>query len=124
MASGSIIKCLINRIPFNVAGDANASRTPERTTEGIRHSGGNSMKVTLNPNQVEGLTLIVTPLEYQQLEIIAALSNVPMSYTENDGSVWSCTGSINLDNRETEENRCDVTMIPDNAGWELAAAGA
>ncbi len=121
--SGSIRKTMIDGLPFNVAADANVAKTPEITKEPVRHSGGNMVKVTLATGNVESLTLILTPSEYQALKDISEkLETVTISYTTADGSVWRCVGDVNLDNYESEENRCDVTYIPSLGTWELSAA--
>lgn len=121
--SGSLTKVVINGITYNVAGDANAAKTPTKTKEAVPHSGGNQIKIMKQHGNVESLTLIVSPTEYQQLETVRdLLTAAPLSYTLADGSVWTTSGHINLDNHESEENRCDVTMIPENGLWDLFAA--
>lgn len=120
--SGSIRKAAIGGINYNVAADANVSKTPTQSKEGIRHSGGNMMKVTKLHGSVEGLTLICTPAEFQSLETLAENDGgITLSYTLADGSAWTCTGEISLDNYESEENRVDVTMIPELGIWDLFA---
>lgn len=121
--SGSIRKASIGGINFNVAADANASRTPEVQKEAIRHSGGNMIKSTLMHGNVESLTLICTPSEYASLNALAKeIGSIPLSYTLADGSAWVCSGEISLDNYESEENRVDVTMMPELGIWDLFAA--
>lgn len=121
--SGSIRKANIGGIPYNVAADANAAKTPEVTKEAVRHSGGNMIKIMLASGNVESLTLIVTDLEYENLRSQAELlESFPMSYTKADGSSWVSQGHINLDNYESEENRVDVTMIPELGTWDLFAS--
>lgn len=122
-ASGSIRKANVGGIPYNVAGDANASKTPEVTKEPVRHSGGNMIKITLAHGNVESLTFICTPTEYDTLKDQAAEQQaITLSYTLADGSTWRAQGHINLDNYESEENRVDVTMIPELGIWDLFAA--
>ena len=116
--SGTPRKFTADGITFNVASDANFSQTPPVETEGVRHTGGTLMKKTLMVGQVESVTLIVTGAQNAQLEELAARNvNFPMSYEEASGDVYRAVGQINLDNRETEENRRDVTLIPDG-DWQ------
>jgi hypothetical protein len=118
--SGSIRKATINSITFNVAADANASKTPTKQIEGVPHSGGNMIKETRLHGNVESLTLIVKDTEYETLESFRDSNDAfPMSYQKADGSTWTTQGFINLDNYETEENRVDVTMISESGIWDL-----
>jgi hypothetical protein len=122
MPSGSIRKVTIDGITYNAAADANASKTPTATKEGIPHSGGNMMKITKAHGSVEGLTLILTESEYETLEAVRdSLESKTLSYTTAGGAVWRTQGGINLDNYETEENRCDVMLIPETGTWDLFA---
>lgn len=116
--SGTPRKVTINGQTFNVATDANFAQTPERTIEGVRHTGGTMFKETLNVENLESVTLITTGQEHQDLKKLGART-VPfsMSYELASGDVYRAVGHINLDNRETEENRVDIVMIPDGA-WE------
>lgn len=120
--SGSIRKTNIGGIPYNVAADANTSKTPERTTEGVRHSGGVMFKEMLNVGQIESVTLLLTPSEYETIREQAKEADLTLSITLADGSTWRANGRITLDNYESEENRCDVTYIPALGSWDLFAA--
>ncbi len=116
--SGTPRKVTINGQTFNVATDANFAQTPERTIEGVRHTGGTMFKETLNVENLESVTLITTGQEHQDLKVLGR-ATVPfsMSYELASGDVYRAVGHINLDNRETEENRVDIEMIPDG-DWE------
>lgn len=120
--SGSIRKTNIGGIPYNVAADANASKTPTETAESVRHSGGNMKKVTFNPGQYESVTLVLTPSEYETLEVQAKEEDLTLSLTLADNSTWRANGWITLDNYESEENRCDITMTPKLGTWDLFAS--
>lgn len=121
--SGSIRKVTVDGIPYNAAADANAAKTPTFEVEGVPHSGGNNIKYTKMSGQVESLTLIAAPTEYETLEGSRdGLAAIPLSYELADGSVWRTQGFINLANYESEENRVDLTMIPETGLWDLFAA--
>ena len=119
MASGSVRKLTLDGVTFNVAADANIAMTPESEVEAIRHSGGNSFKITKMPAQAEGAKLILSDAEYDTLKTIAKKTTINMSYTKQDGSVWVCQGMISAGNYESEENSCEVTMFPESAEWTL-----
>lgn len=117
--SGSLRKLLLDGIAFQVAGDANAAKTPKTTKEAVVHSGGNSIKIMKASGQVESVTTIVSPSEYETLEELAnRTSPIPISYQQADGKTWVSNGHVNLDNYESEENRCDLTLIPEG-NWDL-----
>lgn len=112
--SGTPRRVTLDGVTYNVAADANFSQTPPVEKEGVRHTGGTMMKSTLAVGQVESVTLIVTSAQNAQLEeLLQRNVNFPMSYELASGDVYRSVGQINLDNRETEENRRDATLIPD-----------
>lgn len=116
--SGTPRKVTVDGETFNVAADANFAQTPGRTIEGVRHTGGTMMKNTLNVENVESVTLIADGTQFESLkEKSKRDDNYPMSYELASGDVYRAVGMITLDNRETEENRVDITMIPDG-DWE------
>ena len=116
--SGTPRKVTLDGETFNVAADANFSQTPGRTKEGVRHTGGTMMKDTLEVENVESVTLVVTGDQFESLkEKRNRDANFPMSYELASGDVYRAVGGINLDARESEENRVDITMIPDGE-WE------
>lgn len=116
--SGSIRRVTLDGVTFNAAFDANLAQTPPVLTEGVRHTGGVMMKKTLQTEQVESVTLVVTSSQNELLlELSKRTINFPMSYELGSGDVYRGVGQINLDNRETEENRRDVMLIPD-LGWQ------
>jgi len=116
--SGTPRKVTIDGETFNVAADANFAQTPGRTIEGVRHTGGTLMKSTLNVENVESVTLIADGTQFKSLQTLVKRNvNYPMSYELASGDVYRAVGMITLDNRETEENRVDLTLIP-NGEWE------
>ena len=116
--SGTPRRVTLDGVTYNVAADANFSQTPPVTNEGVRHTGGTLIKKTLEVGQVESVTLIVNGAENASLEELADRNvNFPMSYELASGDVYRATGQINLDNRETEETRRDITLIPDGT-WQ------
>lgn len=116
--SGTPRRVTLDGLTLNVAFDANFSQTPPVTTDGIRHTGGTMMKRTINTAQVESVTVITTGSQDDQLiELSKRTVNFPMSYEDAAGNVYRAKGQVNLDNRETEEGRRDITLIPDG-GWK------
>ena len=116
--SGTPRKVTIDGETFNVAADANFAQTPGTTIEGVRHTGGTMFKSTLNVENVESVTLISDGTQFESLKEKSTRDvTYPMSYELASGDVYRAVGFITLDNRETEENRLDITLIPDGE-WE------
>ena len=116
--SGTPRKVTLDGVTYNVAADANFAQVPGVNTEGVRHTGGTMMKKTLAIALVESVTLVVTSQQNELLEELSRRNvNFPMSYELSSGDVYRAVGQINLDNRETEENRRDLTLIPDG-DWQ------
>lgn len=113
MRSGSARKGTIAGIPFNIKADADLSKTPRITVEGIAHSGGVLIKETLEPGQVEAISAILTPSEYETLEGIRDSGDiVPMSYTLGDGSTYTTDGRFHLSEYTSQELTCEITFFP------------
>lgn len=118
--SGSIRKFLVKGISYNVAADANVAKTPRITKEAVPHTGGNMTKIITGTGNMESVTAILLDSEYKALnEIAESQDAVPLSITKADGSTWTTDGHLSLDNYESEENRCDVTLIPESGTWGL-----
>ena len=80
---------------------------------GVAHSGGNMRKMVGRVQVVDGITLIANATEQDQLESLATRpTDFPLSYETADGSVNRCTGWIEYEKVETEENRATVKMFP------------
>lgn len=117
--SGTPRRVTLDGVTYNVVFDANFSETPEVTTEGIRHTGGTQFKQTLNTAQVESVTLVVPGgANARLIDLSKRTVSFPMSYELANGDVYRANGQINLEPRETEENRRDVILIPDGGEWK------
>jgi hypothetical protein len=67
----------------------------------------------------ENIILAVDDLEREALKVLSErLDDYPMSYETSGGSIFRAEGWIEFENRETEENRASIKMIP-RRGWNL-----
>lgn len=120
--AGSLRKVTLDGQTFNVAADANLSQTAGQEKEGIRHTGGTTIKTTLKTATVESVDLIVDGNQFLDLQELAERNVAfPMSYEEESGDVWRAQGQINLDARETETTKVSVVLIPVSK-WEAFLA--
>jgi len=124
--SGSFRKLTLDGVPYEAAGDVNVTfNASPYETEGIPSTGRIMYKMTLRPQNVEGLPILATPSEQDQIRALAErIGTFPMAMTWADGSVWRCVGKINFESVESEENRASIIIIPDRSpgGWTLFAA--
>ena len=122
--SGSIRKATLDGVPYEVAADSNISEVGSAyQNELVPSSGGNMRKMTKRAEQREGLVLLVDASERSNLRTLADRDTAfPMSYTTADGSVYRATGWIEFENRETEENRAAITLLPEGEWEEFIAS--
>ena len=121
--SGSGRKTLLDGVSYNVAADGNMGRKPTQENEGVVHSGGVSKKVTKTDGAIEGHKLIVTDIEYEQLQALSErVDNFPMSTEKADGTSLKAKGFISLGNHEAEENSCEIMMTPETGSWDTFSA--
>ncbi len=123
MSAGSVRGVNIDGIPYNAAADANIALNPRIEKEPIPHSGGNMIKRTIVGAMAEAVKMILTPSEYDILEVQAADQGViPMSYVMADGSSIKSEGEVNLGQYMTDDSSCEVQMLTSTGIWEIFSA--
>jgi len=125
--SGSIKNLSLDGLSLRVAFDTNINlQISPYENEAIASSGKSMLKKTLRSPNAEGVTVLANPLEQEQLKSLSErLEPFPISVELADTSVYRTTGYIDFPGVETEENRAEITIIPDRAidAWSLFAAG-
>jgi hypothetical protein len=125
MSSGTPRKLTLDGVSYDVAADTNITlNLSPFETEGVASSGRTMMKRTKRTQTAEGIPILASPTEQDQLRVLAERLDVfPMAVTLADGAVWRTTGNINFESAETEENRATIMIIPDRSpdGWALFA---
>lgn len=117
--SGTIRKLDLDGTSFDVMADTNISEVGGPfENENIPTSGRNMRKMTRRPENREDVVVAANGAERQQLrDFSQRIDNFPMSYTTAAGDVYHAEGGIEFENRETEENRASLILLP--AGeWE------
>ncbi len=121
--SGTPRKLTLDGVPYDVAADFNGTLNfSPYETEGVPTSGRTMYKMTVRTQTAESITIVAAPAEHNQLRELAERIDVfPVAVTLADGTVLRTTGKINYASWETEENRADITVIPDRSpdGWAL-----
>ncbi|MCK5127579.1 MAG: hypothetical protein KAR42_15085 [candidate division Zixibacteria bacterium] len=111
---GSIRKVTLDGTAFDVFADSNFSETITRfENDRIPTSGRNIKKMTRRVPKVESVVLAANGEEKQVLILLGETTvDFPMSYETAGGDVYRTTGSIEVENRETEELRATVQLHP------------
>lgn len=118
--SGTPKKVTLDGVTFDVMADTNISEVGSSVeNEGVPTSGRTMRKQTKRVENREGVVLACNGAERDILKGFSENSkDIPMSYETAGGDVYRApNGFIEFENRETEENRATITMIPRD-GWE------
>lgn len=118
---GTPRKVTLDGITFDVMADTNISEMGSRfENEGVPTSGRIMKKMTRRAKTAESVTLACNGDERAVLqEFDERQENFSMSYELASGDVFRAVGFIIFENRETEEQRATIQMVPaqDNQ-WE------
>jgi hypothetical protein len=115
--SGTIRKVTLNGITYDVPADINITfNRSNYETEGMATSGRTLYKKTRRVQTMESVVLITDPSEAEQIEAAAnGLADVTMAVELADGTVYRSAGQINYGSFESEENRSNLTLIPNKS---------
>lgn len=113
--SGSIRKFTVEGISFRVMADANVSRRPTAVENTMIPTSGAAMqkKMKVTPS-MEGVVLGVNGDEMESLKSFAeGMELIKVTIEMANGDQYRCTGQIEIEAHESEENRATVTVHPD-----------
>ena len=117
---GTIRALRIDGVPYDVIFDTDITETQTKwLVEPISTSGRNMKKMTARAEAREGVVIACNPAEAAILKPLAESSrdNIPLSYTLADGSVYTCEGYFEFENRTTMENRATLKLF-NRTEWE------
>jgi hypothetical protein len=117
--AGTIRKVTLDGISFDAMADTNISEVGSAfANENVPTSGRNLRKMTKRSENREGVVLAANGAEREVLkELAERTTDFPMSYETAGGDVYRATGGIEFENRETEELRASIQMLP-RLGWD------
>lgn len=122
MAAGTIVSVSIDSIPYDVAGDADFSKVVSMYENKVIPTSGDGL-ITQEKRvaEVSGVTLIIKGAQDVSNLKGTAESGlvVPLSFTQRDGVSYQATGTIELENITTKENRASVKLLPIGEWTEL-----
>lgn len=116
---GSIRKLLLDGVPFDVMADSNFSEIITKfENDRIPTSGRNLKKMTRRVPKVESVVVACNGEEREVLKLLGETTvDFSMSYETAGGDTYRAVGSIEVENRESEELRATIQLHP--AGkWE------
>lgn len=116
---GAIRKVTLDGVSFDCFSDTNITEVGSQwQNESIPTSGRNMRKMTKRAENREGIVIAANGAERDILkELSERQTDFTMSYETAAGDVYRCSGWIEFENRETEENRASIQMHPRNT-WE------
>ena len=119
--AGSLRKLTINGQPFRVMGDVNMTEIVTAWENSHLPTTGRAMrKMVKRVPSREGLPLATNSAERATLKNFAeGLDDLKFLYENAAGDKYRCTGSLEVENNETEENRTNVQILP-YLDWDLA----
>ena len=118
--SGTLRKLVLDGVSYDVMADINLTEIHSQTENvGVPTSGRTMQKKIRRVAMRESAIVAANGAESDALKSLAdRLESYPMSYTTAAGDVYRTTGFIEYENRETEENRATLKLIPtDTDGW-------
>lgn len=112
--SGSIRKCTVEGVAFDVAADANLTHVFTIYENSMVPTSGNGMrKMTKRIPSIEGLVLVCDANERLVLKDFAeGLDDVKVTVTLASGDSYRCEGTVEIENNESEENRTSCAIHP------------
>lgn len=121
--SGSIRKVILDSVTYDVMGDANITEVGGAfENEAIPTSGRTIFKMTKRPENREGVVIACNGAERELLKELSERFTVfSLSYQTAAGDIYRTVGKIEFENRETEENRATIQLLPDGP-WEAFLA--
>lgn len=121
--SGTPRKVVLDGITFNVFADTNISEIGSAyMNENVPTSGNNIIKKTRRSQNREGVVVAADGGERELLKDLSERTEVfPISYELASGDIFRASGIIEFENRETEENRAAITLLPEGI-WTLFLA--
>ena len=110
---GTIQSVTLDGITFDVFPDSNIKENASLyKNEAVATSGANLRKMT---KQVTSRESVVIAANGQELDILKAMAENPgditLSYMTAAGDVYRAKGWIELENRETEENKATIALF-------------
>lgn len=113
-ATGSIKKLVLDGVTYDVPGDTNISEMGGAfESEGIPTSGRTMIKMTRRAETRDGVVVGCNGAERELLqELSERTTPFTMAYTTAGGDIYRADGNINFENRETEESKATLQLIP------------
>ena len=114
--TGTPRKVVLDGITFDVFADANITEIGSAyENENIPTSGKNMLKKIRRSQNRESVVVAANGAERDVLRTLSERT-IPfsISYELASGDIYRATGFIEFENRETEENRATIQLLPEN----------
>lgn len=113
---GTIRQVKIDDVTYNVPMDVNVTHIfTKYENDSVPTSGKSMRKMTRVSPNIEGLVVIVNADEQSTLKSVNdALDLVALSVTTAAGDTYRSPGWVNVENRESEEGRATLKLMPED----------
>ncbi len=124
--AGTLRALQLDGNPFNMPADIDMSESVEQETEGMPTTGDTMFKVLLKVPIREGVVVSCNDDDWSLLQGLARRAKqqqppFPCSYTNAAGSSYMGDSHINIESRQTAENKATITIIPRGLWAEFIA---
>ncbi len=124
--AGTLRALQLDGASFNMPADIDMAESVEQETEGMPTTGDTMFKVLLKVPIREGVVVSCNDDDWEVLQSLARrakqnLPAYPCSYTSAAGSSYMGDAHINIESRQTAENKATITLIPKNT-WSAFVA--
>jgi hypothetical protein len=116
--AGTLRKLQLDGTPFNLPADIDVAEAVGQETEGQAHTGGTMYIVKLKVAMREGFVISCNDDDWEVVQALAARAKnaeppFPCSYTNAAGSSYTADCHLNIEQRQTAENKATIALIPD-----------
>jgi hypothetical protein len=118
--TGSIKRCTIFGIDYEVVADAEPNKKPRSEKEFTATSGEPLINTTKMVPVFEALNLALTADQHDSLDQDADDNTEgALAVTNAAGKTWRNNGQIMVGDYNTKASTCEVTLIPNNSDWAI-----
>lgn len=114
--SGSLQKLIVNGVTYRIHGDSDSTnKIGKYENEAMATTGDNIIKKTIRAQIKEGIDVACNRAEMEILKSVSdSTDEVPLVLVYADGSKDIGSGTINLGDWSSMDNKASISLIPKN----------
>ena len=118
--AGTLRKLQLDGNPFNMPADIDLAEMVTQEVTGIPSTGETMFQVVKKVPERDGVVVLCDDDDWILLQELAARASTgdpfPCSYTNSAGVTYTGPAHINIEQRQTAENKATLKLIP-SQGW-------